>query len=290
MRTNMVFNRFSLLLALLIATNIAFAKPSAKFILGSHVSLDNPHDIKLSPDGQYLFVADVGNNRVVILEPETLELVSTFGSDHQDGTHDIDFDKQGNVYVADTHNSRVTIYKMSDVNAKLIGELNKNISGPEGVLIHPNGNVYVAGAWSNNLVVYKDGDVINEMSGLSKPHDVELAPNGNIWLSDSGNDRMLLLSPELSILKEWQGLPFDFNGVRYQDVLANGTVIVADKNNHQVKIFAQNGKPILTLGTKRAGKGANKFRTPEGIEIQGNTLWIADSGNDRIVKYQLKLD
>ena len=286
----MVFNRFSLLLALLIATNIAFAKPSAKFILGSHVSLDNPHDIKLSPDGQYLFVADVGNDRVVILEPKTLELVSTFGSDHQDGTHDIDFDQQGNAYVADTHNSRVTIYKMSGTNAKLIGELDKKISGPEGVLIHPNGNVYVVGAWSNNLVVYKNGAVINEMTGLSKPHDVELAPNGNIWLADSGNDRMLLLSPELSILKEWQGLPFDFNGVRYQDVLANGTVIVADKNNHQVKIFAQNGKPILILGTKRAGKGANKFRTPEGIEIQGNTLWIADSGNDRIVKYQLKLD
>ena len=39
-----------------------------------------------------------------------------------------------------------------------------------------------------------------------------------------------------------------------------------------------------------AGKGANKFRTPEGIEVRGNVLWIADSGNNRIVKYQLNLD
>ena len=286
----MFLKQFSLLIALLFTSAFAFAKPSADFILGSDTPLENPHDIKLSPNGNYLFVADVGNNRVVILDPKTLELISTFGSDHQDGTHDIDFDKQGNAYVADTHNGRVTIYKMSGTNAQLIGELNEKISGPEGVLVHPNGNIYVAGAWSNNLVSYKDGKVIKEMTGLSKPHDIELAPNGNMWLSDSGNNRMLLLSPELKILKEWQGSPFDFNGVRYQDVLANGTVIAADKNNHQVKVFDQNGKPLLTLGAKLAGKGVNKFRTPEGIEVRGNVLWIADSGNNRIVKYQLNLD
>lgn len=286
----MFFNRLFLFIFSLTTVNLAFAEPTAEFLLGSKTPLSNPHDIKLSPDGRYLFVSDVGNNRVVLLNPDTLEFISSFGSDHQGGTHDVDFDKQGNAYVADTHNGRVTIYTMSDTKAQLIGELNEKISGPEGVLIHPNDHIYVAGAWSNNLVVFKDGKVVNEMKNLSSPHDVELAPNNNIWLSDSGNNRMLLLSPELKILKEWQGSPFDFDGVRYQDVLSNGTVIAADKNNHQVKIFDKTGQPLLTLGTTTAGKGANKFRTPEGIEIQGETLWISDSGNNRIVKYKFKLD
>ena len=33
---------------------------------------------------------------------------------------------------------------------------------------------------------------------------------------------MLLLSPELKILRELAGAPYNFNGVRYQDVLADG--------------------------------------------------------------------
>jgi len=40
--------------------------------------------------------------------PDTLALVAAFGSDHQSGTHDIDFDAAGRAYVADTHNNRVT--------------------------------------------------------------------------------------------------------------------------------------------------------------------------------------
>ena len=103
----------------------------------SRVALINPHDLKLSPDGQYLMVSDVGNNRVAMLDPDSLELVGHFGADHQAGTHDIDFDKNGLAYVADTHNNRVTIYRMQNMQAVLIGELSESIRGPEGVLAHP---------------------------------------------------------------------------------------------------------------------------------------------------------
>ena len=61
----------------------------------SDAVLDNPHDIKLSPDGEHLFVSDVDNNRVAVLDAKTLRLVDHFGSDHQGGTHDVDFDKAG---------------------------------------------------------------------------------------------------------------------------------------------------------------------------------------------------
>ncbi len=262
------------------------AQTTAAFLAASTVDLDNPHDLKLSPDGKYLFVSDVGNNRVAILDPETLALIDEFGSDHQSGTHDVDFDAEGRAYVADTHNGRVTIYTMTGTKAALVGALKDRISGPEGVLVHPNGQVYVAGAWSNNLVAYKDGKVVKELKGLSSPHDVERTPDGDIWLSDAGNDRMLLLSPDLDIKREWKGAPFEFDGVRYQDVLPDGTVIAADKNNHQVKFISADGRVLLTLGSGSAGKGPGLFTTPEGIEVRGNTLWISDSGNDRVVKYR----
>lgn len=278
----------ALMLSWLMST-AAMAAPRAEFLGASNVPLSNPHDLKLSPDGKSLFVSDVGNNRVAILDAETLALKGAFGSDHQSGTHDIDFDRKGRAYVADTHNNRVTVYEMNALKAKLVQELSDRIRGPEGVLVHPNGRIYVAGAWSHNLVAYDNGKVVSELKGLSSPHDVELAPNSDIWLADAGNDRMLLLSPDLKIKRELRGSPYNFNGVRYQDVLKDGTLIAADKNSHQVKIIAPSGNLILVLGGNSAGKGPNLFRTPEGVEVRGDIVWLSDSGNNRVVKYRLNL-
>ena len=269
------------------ATNLSATDLEVQFLAASTTNLENPHDVKLSPDGKYLFVSDVGNNRVVLLNSETLDFVSSFGSDHQSGTHDVDFDSDGRIYVADTHNNRIAVYAMHGTNAQFSEQITGPIRGPEGVLVHPNGLIYVAGAWSNNVVAFKNGDVIAELSGLRSPHDLELDPNGDIWLADAGNDRMLLLSPTLKVKRELSGAPYHFNGVRYQDVLEDGTLIVADKNNHQVKIIKSDGRLLLTLGDGKPGLGPGRFSTPEGIEIQNGNLWISDSGNDRVVKYKL---
>ncbi|MEQ9489492.1 MAG: NHL repeat-containing protein [Alphaproteobacteria bacterium] len=258
-----------------------------EFLGASTTRLGNPHDLKLSPDGKYLYVADVDNNRVAILDPETLDFLADFGDDHQRGTHDVDFDAEGNAYVADTHNNRVTIYKTAGVAALQIDELHGAMRGPEGVLVHPNGLVYVAGAWSGNVVAYDKGRVVHELTGLQSPHDLELAPDGSIWLADAGNDRMLLLTPDLEVIREWSGAPYNFNGVRYQDVLPDGTVIAADKNSHRVLIIDPDGAVLHVMGDGKPGIGPNRFRTPEGVETRGDIVWISDSGNDRIVKYRM---
>lgn len=283
--------RLYILIIIGLLQNVAFAESiQARFALASKVALSNPHDLKLSPDGKYLFVSDVGNNRVTILDPDSLQLVSQFGADHQSGTHDIDFDAQGRAYVADTYNNRVTIYKMNGLEASLVGELNERIRGPEGVLIHPNGQVYVAGAWSGNVVAYADGRVVAELKGLSSPHDLALAADGNIWLADAGNDRVLLLSPELEIRRELGRDSYNFNGVRYLDVREDGTLIAADKYTHNIKFIDPDGELLLVLGSGKPEIGVNKFTTPEGVEVDGNNLWLSDSGNDRVVKYILSND
>jgi hypothetical protein len=151
---------------------------------------------------------------------------------------------------------------------------------------HPNGRIYVGGAWSGNVVVYENGKLAAEIKGLSSRHDLEIAADGDIWLSDSGNNRMLLLSPDLEIKKELKGEPYNFNGVR--GLLADGTLVAGDKYTHTVKFIGMDGAMKLVRGTPgNPGKGENVFRTPEGIEVRGGTLWNSDSGNDRVVNYRL---
>ena len=198
---------FAAAISLLLVTHaLAF---EVEYLGASTTDMENPHDIKLSPDGNVLLVSDVGNNRVLALNPDTLEALGSFGGDHQSGTHDIDFDLRGFMYVADTHNNRVTMYEMTGITGKLVKKISDSIRGPEGVLAHHNGTLYVAGAWYGNVVAYDQGRVKAELTGLSSPHDLELAPDGDIWLADAGNDRMLLLSPDLEIKRELKGAPYN---------------------------------------------------------------------------------
>lgn len=262
----------------------------AQFLGASDVRLGNPHDVKLSPDGRHLFVSDVDNDRVAVLDAQSLALVGAFGDDHQNGTHDVDFDAAGRLYVADTHNHRVTIYAMRGLKAELVGELAGAFSKPEGVLAHRNGRIYVTGAGSGNIVAYENGRVVAQAGGLSAPHDVEAAPNGDVWIADAGNDRLVRMTPGLQTVTVLDSEVYGFSGPRYLDVLDDGTLIVADKYAHSVKVIAADGRLVATLGDGRAGLGPNRFRTPEGVEVSGDLLWIADSGNDRVVKYRFSRD
>ena len=72
-----------LIVSLFICSHVLADDLSVVYQSASNTPLSNPHDVKLSPDGKYLFVSDVGNNRVVLLDPETLLFVGAFGDDHQ---------------------------------------------------------------------------------------------------------------------------------------------------------------------------------------------------------------
>lgn len=273
----------------LLSCSLLWAQPlKAVYEHESSLQLDNPHDLKLSPDGRYLMVADVNNNRIAILDPESLAMLGQFGTDHQSGTHDIDFDAKGLAYVADTHNNRVTIYRLQDKQAILLGELSEAVRGPEGVLAHPNRRIYVAGAWSNNVVVYENGKKIHELTGLSSPHDLELAANGDLWLADAGNDRVLLLSPDLIIKHELSRVKYGFRGVRYLDLMTDGTLIAADKYTHSVKFIGADGTLRLRIGNGEASKGDYLLKTPEGVEVRNSQVFLSDSGNNRIVRYRIE--
>ena len=93
----------------------------------------------------------------------------------------------------------------------------------------------------------------------------------------------------MELKRELSGEAYDFDGVRYLDLLDDGTLIAADKNNHQVKFITPDQKLALVLGDGRAGKGPGRFKTPEGVEVRGDTVWLSDSGNDRVVVYRISV-
>ena len=130
-----------------------------------------------------------------------LGLVDHLGSDHQGGNHDVDFDKAGRLYVADTHNGRVTIYEISGARP----------SGKHIVRTHPwpgrragasqrphlcRRRLGPATSWSTRAARWSADEA------AASPHDVEATPEGDRLARHAGNDRMLLLTGGLQIIKE----------------------------------------------------------------------------------------
>ena len=54
-----------------------------------------PHDITLSPDQRYLYVADNNNDRIAVLDPQSMALLGSFGDGEVSEPLDVVFQKDG---------------------------------------------------------------------------------------------------------------------------------------------------------------------------------------------------
>jgi DNA-binding beta-propeller fold protein YncE len=263
---------------------------SVKFLMQA-ASADTyglPHDIVLSPDGKLLYVADNSKDRIAVLDAQSLKELGIFADGEVSAPHDVVFDAQGRLLVADTGNHRIAIYEVSGTGGKFVGSIQGRVRRPEGVAVHQDGRVFATGAYSNNLVVHRDGKVIGEIGGFTSPHDVEFDLEGGIWVADASNDRMVRLNDDLKVTKVLSGSA-QFSGPRYMDFDSGGRMYVADKYTNRIKVIAPNGELIAILGKESSGLGEGVFDRPEGVEIRGKDIWISDTYNNRIVRYRFEI-
>ncbi len=256
-------------------------------ISSSSVTLDNPRDVRLSSDERFLFVSDGDNDRIVTLDPKSLSLINHFGGDELDGPQGLDVDTDGQLYVADSHHNRIVIYDISDGPGQLVGVISGKLSKPRGVAVDDNAVVYVAGAWSRNIVAYQNTDLVGELKDLGTPSDIEWTSKGDLWIADTSRNELLRIDGDLMIKSKLGGrgllrAPYAVSLTDRQHL------VVSEKHAHQVKILSTDGDVLGVIGTRQPGGGPNELRMPEGIETNAAFVWIADSGNDRIVLYRLR--
>ena len=259
----------------------------SEFVMASEPSFNLPHDLALSPDGRYLYVADNGNDRIAVVEPDTLKVIGSIGGSELSAPHDVAFDRKGRLLVADTGNHRVVLYTVNGTRSERVAVITGGFRRPEGVAAYAGDRVYVTGAYSDNLVTFENGVKVSSISGLSGPHDVETDDAGNILIVDSNNDRLLIVGPDMKIMKTLSGAPYNFNGPRYAVYDEAGRLYVADKNAHMIKVIGVDHKLLGTIGTGKPGKEPGQLNKPEGIAVLGKEVWISDTYNNRIVRYQI---
>lgn len=257
--------------------------------LATTASLNRPAGITIDAQGN-LYIADRLNQR--IRKISTNGIISTvagsgvrgFGGDGSSATsarladpQDITLDAQGNLFIADSENSRIRKVTTNGIISTVAGNGNADFSGdggaatdaalyvPQGVAVDAQGNIFIADLLNLRVRKVATDGIITTVAG-----------NGSTGYN---GDNQAATSASLDIP---QNVTVD----------AQGNLYIADILNHRVRKVNQNGIISTVVGNGVQGfsgdggqaTSACLFRPASvATDAQGN-LFIADSQNHRVRK------
>ncbi len=273
------------LLALLgLAVPVAAQAPFATFERASAPVLHDPHDLTIGPDGR-LYIADKFAGEIVVMDPDTLEVLDSFGDGKLAGVHDISFAPDGRAYIAVTGLNAVAVYRF-DAGIPVLENVLGSFPRTEGALAHSNGQLYIMVTGAGQLAAIDADQIVATAGGHLGAHDVAEAPDGSIWVADTGNRRLVRYAQNLERQQVIEGPAYGFIGPRYLEFDDFGRLVVADQDAHRILLIDPiTGDLLGVLGDGAPGVGPNKFDDPEGVAVHGNAYYFSDSDNNRIVKY-----
>ncbi len=203
--------------------------------------------------------------------------------------------RNDDIVLADTDNQQIKKY---DAQGQLIwrvgeqGTAEGQFKNPHGVSVRSDGLIAVADANNDRIVVLDEtGGVVRTFGtpgggdGQFKfPRGVAWGDDNSIWVSDSGRDDLQQFTETgefvKSIGKGFVSNPFDL-------AIANGYVFVADTQSHQVTILDLDGGFVGSFGGY--GTGPGQMIKPQGLDIHGTEVYVAEQANDRVQVFSLQL-
>jgi uncharacterized protein (TIGR03437 family) len=259
-------------------------RPGGPSYPGQSTGLTSPTAVGVDAQGN-LYVADAGNNRILRFPkpfeqsgpplpdmvigqrtftsgnapnegadvPSKKTLALNLGSPYRTS---LVFDKQGNLWVADAGNNRVVRFPASVLAA--------GTNEPEADL--------VLGQQTFDSRTLSEGNIprLNKAT-LVVPSGIAFSDSGDLYISDA-RARVLY----------FKGTPA-VNGQAAVRILGIPTPTDKDPNPR-----ALNGCPVTAPQPCEAALGAQSSSgiiPPEGVAVLGESVYVADTGNNRIVKY-----
>lgn len=256
----------------------------------------------LTHDGTGLYVADTGNDRVLYFAGTSTTATRVFGqvgftSGYNPGVGTSATRLKGpwgvavngnDLWVSDTSSHRVLRYAKS-----------------------PGGQAALA--------VYGQANFLSETANQTPADNTLFMPMGiaananGLYVADMGNNRVLFYQGNLNtVADQVAGQPNMVSGGPYAQQIngtalnhpngvafGNGGVFVADSENNRVLFFPNGsttatvvyGQANLTSNGINRGAGAfspnnNTLYAPGGVAVAANGLYVADTGNNRVLFFQ----
>ena len=219
----------------------------------------------------------------------------------------------GTIYVADQDNHSIRKVTPEGVVTTLAGTgaagsangtgTAASFNEPTGVAVDTGGNVLVSDSANDIIRKITTTGVVStfvERGSFYGPFNLAVAPDGNIYVTDVYNHRIRKVTPQglvstlagsgSAAFADGAGTSASFNYPYGVAVAPDGTIYVADSNNHRIRKVTPEGVVSTLAGSGSAafadgvGAGAS-FYTPYGLTVDANgDVIVADSWNHRIRK------
>jgi DNA-binding beta-propeller fold protein YncE len=261
-------------------------------------SLDKPMDV--SKVGEFIYVSDTNNKRVQVFDTSGTK-VFMFG---KEGTGKGEFkfpygitgDNAGNVFVADLYNGKISIHDPKGKFIKYFEDKDKVIKSPAGIRISDE-KLYVTDVQQHKVYVFNlKGEKLLEIAAGSTKEDLFKAPNAvaidkdeNIFISDSGNQRILVYDKTGKYIstingsKDGKGSSV-FVNPRGIGIDSRGILYVVNNLSHMIYGYNAKGEEVFTFGTM--GDQNEQFYLPNGLFVDENDrVYITDTLNSRVAIY-----
>jgi YVTN family beta-propeller protein len=276
------------------------------------LGLARPQGIALDPAGTRVYVADDQNDRVVVLDPQSLLLVAQVGSSGTgpgqfQAPYDVAVDSHQppRLYVGDNLNNRVDVFDAPSLGyLGIFGGFGRtpgrfSIVRALGALTDdPQGGVAVADTANNRIHVLSADGALATAWGIAgrsagyftRPRGIAFAPDGGVAVADSFNHRVARFDPDgtfggqLGLVSTFTGYPSEGSAAGQFSLPsavtfdAQGHTVVADTGNRRVVVFAADGS---VLRTTAPGQLADPQALTPG-PLPGS-VYVADTANNRIV-------
>ncbi len=217
------------------------------------------------------------------------------GNGEFDSPKDITRDSSGNIYVADTSNSRIQKFNSSGVYQSQFGSNgtgNGQFQLPNAIAIDSLGNIYVADTSNNRIQKFNSSGVYQSQFGsngtgngeFDTPRGIVFDSQGNILVVDRGNNRIQKFNSS-GVYQSQFGSSGTGNGGFYNPehmaIDSLGNIYVADRFNHIVQKFNSSGVYQSQFGIPGASDGY--LSEPHSVMIDSSDrLYVADTNNNRI--------
>jgi len=217
-----------------------------------------------------LYVADKSNHRVLKLSPDGSQVLLQIakldnhgkpkagsGTGEFRNPWDVAVDQNGDIFVADSGNSRIQVFNSSGTFLRQFGQ---------GVLL-----------------------------STSEVRGVTLTAEG-LWVSDKEQERVFLFSRAGVLIKSIGDADSVVGEISRMRGLASdrlGALYVVEPNRDRAQKFDPQGKGLLAFGSKaglsHADKHAKRYLTQpiDAAVAPDGSIWFTDTGRDRIVRYAL---
>lgn len=298
---------------------------------GTAASFGSPVALSVSPEGD-IFVADAANHQIRKITPGGYTSLFSGRATCLDGpAKDARFfgpsgaavDSGGNVYVADTSNSRirridpqgnVTTFAGNETSGAADGTgASASFHLPAGVTVDEDDNVYVADTQNHRIRKITPAGVVSTFAGTGQtgstdgvaatfyaPTGVAADGEGNVYVADQGSQKIrkidtngvvtTLAGSGQSGFLNGSGAGANFNYPNDLTVGSDGNIYVADTSNFRVRKITPAGVVTTFAGSGQAGDADGlgeeaTFRSVYAISADGSgNLYVIDSNRVRKIE------